>query len=311
MRRLPLMPKDGSLDFKLVQRICLLQQALDQALDSLDELRHRVENHQLLESQLAQTEEYSNAQQKIIANLKQQLDEKSEWQNHILQKLLVGVQHMIEQQQLELERLRLRIQQSQSEVQDYLVRIKNYHQTAPVDRLFEQDLELTSEVMVVRSLTVSLSSQLQAAQQHIRKLDTSLTRHQVNFARLQAYQDSMMRQLSDPLSLISGEMDSWEEDPTALLQIIKAQQQKLEELDSELSEQFRQQTHFKYRCQELAAERDHYKRLLGELQQENEELREQVLFQASQADEYEAAIHYWKCHSSYPSPLTSLDNGTA
>lgn len=301
-----MMPHDGSLEFKLAQRICLLQQALDQALDSLDELRSRVENHQLLESQLAQTEEYANAQQKIIANLKQQLGEKSEWQNHILQKLLAGVQHMINQQQLELERLRVRIHQSQSEVQDYLVRIKNYYQSAPAERLFEQDLELTSEVMVVRSLTVSLSSQLQAAQQHIRELDTTLTRHQVNFARILAYQESVIRQAA-PLALPAAETDAWEEDPVALMQIIKAQQQKLGELDRELSDQFRQQTQLRYRCQELAAERDHYKRLVVTLQQENEELREQVLSQASQADEYEAAIHYWKRHSNFQPPLPTAD----
>jgi chromosome segregation ATPase len=302
-----MMPQDGSLDFKLVQRICLLQQALDQALDTLDELKLRVEDHQLLESQLAQTEEYSNAQQKIITNLKAQLDEKSEWQNHILQKLLLGVQHMINQQQLELERLRVRIQQSQTEVQDYLVRIKNYYQSAPSDRLFEQDLELTSEVMVVRALTVSLSSQLQAAQQHIRELDTSLTRHQVNFARLLAYQESIVRQLADPDSLTQVETEAWEEDPIALMQIIRAQQQKLEELNHELSEQFRQQNRLKYRCQELAAERDHYKRQLLVLQQENADLREQVLSQASQASEYEAAIHYWRQHSAAESALIPID----
>ncbi|MBD2257456.1 hypothetical protein [Pseudanabaena sp. FACHB-2040] len=288
------MPQDGSLDFKLVQRICLLQQALDQALDTLDELKLRVENHKLLESQLAQTEEYSNAQQKIIANLKEQLNEKSEWQNHILQKLLLGVQHIINQQQLELERLRVRIQQSQTEVQDYLLRIKNYYQSAPAERLFEQDLELISEVMVVRALTVSLSSQLHVAQQHIRELDTTLTRHQVNFARLLAYQESIARQLTDPIALPPVESEDWEEDPIALTQVIKAQQQKLEERDHELVEQFHQQNQLKHRCQELAAERDHCKRQLLALQQENENLREQVLSQSSQANEYEAAIHYWQ-----------------
>jgi hypothetical protein len=34
--------QETSLDFKLVQRICLLQQALDQAMDSLDDLQKRV-----------------------------------------------------------------------------------------------------------------------------------------------------------------------------------------------------------------------------------------------------------------------------
>ncbi|HEY9764184.1 MAG TPA: hypothetical protein V6D07_16765 [Trichocoleus sp.] len=301
--------QDGSLDFKLVQRVCLLQQALDQALNTLDELKQRVENHDLLESQLAQTEEYANVQQKIISNLKLQLDQKNEWQTHVLRNLLAGVQTMIEQQQLELERLRVRIHQSQSEVQDYLVRMKNYYQATQSEHLFEQELELTSEVMVVRSLIVGLSSQLQSAQQHIRELDRTLTRHQVNFARMQADQEEP--DAAQPLpSFLSGSLEDWADDPIALLQIIKAQQQKLQELDGELSEQFRQQTHLKYRCQELAAERDHLKRQMGSLQEENEALREQILSQASQADEYEAAIHYWRRHANNPLSLPSLDNGS-
>ena len=37
------MLQETTLDFKLVQRICLLQQALDQAMDSLADLQKRVE----------------------------------------------------------------------------------------------------------------------------------------------------------------------------------------------------------------------------------------------------------------------------
>lgn len=304
------MLQDGSLDFKLVQRVCLLQQALDQALNTLDELKQRVENHELLESQLAQTEEYANVQQKIITHLKHQLDQKNEWQTQVLRNLLAGVQNMIEQQQLELERLRVRIHQSQSEVQDYLVRIKNYYQTAQSEQPLKPELALTSEVMVVRALIIGLSSQLQSAQQHIRELDTSLTRYQVNFARMQADQEEP--DAAQPLPpLLSDSLEDWADDPIALLQIIKAQQQKLQELDGELSEQFRQQTHLKYRCQELAAERDHFKRQTLDYQQENEGLREQILSQASQADEYEAAIHYWRRHASNPLSLPSLENGSA
>lgn len=296
-----MLSQDGSLDFKLVQRVCLLQQALDQALDSLDELRRRVENHQLLESQLAQTEQYSNAQQKIISDLRHQLERQTEWQNHLLLQLLSGLQQMISQQQLELERLRLRVQQGQIEVQDYLVRIKNYCQSAPVERLYEQDLELASEVMVVRALTVSLSSQLQTAQQHICELDKMLTHHQVNFAQILADQQSLGApvSLAPDLSLVlePSSAEDWAGDPAALMQIVQAQQQRLKELDREIVDQFRQQNRLKHRSQELAAERDHYRQMLTALQQENEELREQILSQASQAAEYEAAIHFWKHRS--------------
>ncbi len=68
--------QESSLDFKLVQRGCLLQQALDQARESIEDMQEQVENHQMLQAHLAQTEEYSNVQQKIIVNLKQQLEAK-------------------------------------------------------------------------------------------------------------------------------------------------------------------------------------------------------------------------------------------
>lgn len=301
------MLQDSSLDFKLVQRICLLQHALDQAMDSLDELKHRVENYQLLEAQLAQTEEYANVQQKIIAHLKRQVDERNIWQRQTLQQLFQSVQGVIEQQQLELEKLRVRIQQSQTEVQDYLLRIKHYTQKIPAHPVCEDGLELTSEVMVVRSLTVSLGRQLQIAQEHIRELDTTLTQYQVVFAQLQA--DNQV----DPGAFAIADMQeildqaNWMENPIALLQIIKTQQQKLTELNAELSEQFRHQTRLKYRCQELAAERDYYQQQLTTLQQENEVLQEQILRQASQANEYEAEIHYWKQRSHPQRTFLSCD----
>jgi hypothetical protein len=123
--------QDTSLDFKLVQRICLLQQALDQAMESMADLQRRVEEHQMLESHLAQTEEYSNVQQKIILNLQQQLSAKTRWQQQMLEKVLAHIELLIHSQQLELERLRIRIQQSKAEVQTYLVRLKEYFQGDP------------------------------------------------------------------------------------------------------------------------------------------------------------------------------------
>ncbi|MBE9112042.1 hypothetical protein IQ273_21795, partial [Nodosilinea sp. LEGE 07298] len=179
--------QESSLDFKLVQRVCLLQQALDQAKESIEDMQEQVANHQMLQAHLAQTEEYSNVQQKIIVNLKQQLEAKDQWQYEVLEQLLVGVKNLVADQQLELERLRVRIHQGQAEVQDYLVRIKNHYQSLAVGRSPLHDLDLNSEVMIARSLTVSLSSKLQAAQQHIQHLDNTLTRHQVTLARMQAY----------------------------------------------------------------------------------------------------------------------------
>lgn len=278
--------QDNSLDFKLVQRICLLQQALDQAMSSLEELQQRVSTHQLLESQLAQTEEYSNVQEKIIGNLRQKLTDQQLWQIQFLGDLLHQVRTLMEDQQLELERLRVRIQQSQAEVQDYLVRVKNAYQSSSAGEL--PAAETNAEVMIVRALTVSLSSQLHAAQQHIQQLDRSLTRHQIVFAQLR----SRIPSPADETPNLDGEAidagdatrssghhdqdDGLYDDPVALQAIIRAQRQKIEELNRELAQQFHQQTQLKYRCQELAAERDRGRQREAELQQTNLALEAQI-----------------------------------
>ncbi len=273
--------QESSLDFKLVQRVCLLQQALDQAKNSLEDMQEQVANHDMLQAHLVQTEEYANVQQKIILNLQQQLEAKDQWKSQVLDQIVVGVQALVADQQLELERLRSRIYQGQSEVQDYLVRLKNYYQSLALGRSATTELDLNSEVMIARSLTVSLSSQLQAAQQHIQHLDTTLTRHQVTLARMQAYVNSGGQGGPLPgktLALAPATPDI-EDDPVALKAIIEAQRQKIAELSSELGQQFHQQTSLKYRCQEIAAERDGLKQRAVALSLENEALQEQIWYQ--------------------------------
>jgi chromosome segregation ATPase len=275
--------QDTSLDFKLVQRICLLQQALDQAMDSLADLQQQVEDHQMLQSHLAQTEEYSNVQQKIIVNLQQQLEAKTQWQHQVLERVLVRVKYLIDDQQIELERLRARIYQSQAEVQSYLVRLKDYYQLLPESGTPQMGEELTSEVMIVRTLTVSLCGQLQAARQHVHQLDRTLTRYQVTFAQMKAQAQAVNASL-DPVPELAAEsgfdfdLTDLETlgDPVALKAIVDAQHQKITELSGELNKQFQQQTHLKLRCQELAAERDCSKQQVTELQLENESLRQQL-----------------------------------
>ena len=304
------MLQDTSLDFKLVQRICLLQQALDQAMDSLADLQRRVEDHQMLESHLAQTEEYSNVQQKIILNLQQQLATKTQWQQQVLETVLGQVKALIDGQQIELERLRARVHQSQAEVQNYLVRLKNYCQTEPQETLTCLGIEMTSEVMLARNLTVSLSSQLQTARQHIYELDKTLTRYQVAFAQMKAQARALS--VVDAISPKAAEekgadleidfiLTGWEtfKDSIALQAVVDAQHQKITELGAELNKQFHQQTHLKQRCQILAAERDYYKQQALDLQRENERLRAQQ----TQRPTEETRISKWQAPCQDPNPL--------
>jgi hypothetical protein len=305
------MLQDTSLDFKLVQRICLLQQALDQAMDSMAELQRRVEEHQMLESHLAQTEEYSNVQQKIILNLQQQLSTKTQWQQQVLAQVLGQVKQLIDSQQIELERLRARIHQSQAEVQTYLVRLKDDSQTLSLNPLAPLDPDMTLEVMLARNLTVSLCSQLQTARQHIHELDRTLTRYHVTFAQLKSQARSLAgtasrgRDTPTDLSFTANfepDFPDWEtlKDPIALQAIVDAQNQKIAELNAELNKQFQQQTQLKQRCQILAADRDYYKQQIADLQHENEHLRSQLAQKQAQDN---TTIPQWQSPSKGPNPL--------
>ena len=302
------MLQDSSLDFKLVQRICLLQQALDQATESLEEMQQQVANHQMLQSHLSQTEAFSNVQQKIILNLKQQLADKDDWQRQLLAKVLVDLKYLIDSQQLELERLKVRIHQSYTEVQDYLVRLKGYYQSLSLNQLPLQHLDLNSEVMIVRALTVSLSSQLQAAQEHIQGIDQTLSRYQVTFARLQTHSKTLgsleTAELDPAKSLLfsSGEEND-QEDSVALRAVLATQQQKIAELSTQLEDQFHHQTGLKVRCQELAAERDYFKQRENLLRMENETLRAQL---GNPVQPVRSKIHVWQAPSQEPSQLSRL-----
>ncbi len=293
--------QEGSLDFRLVKRICHLQEALDQALDSIDELKARVEDQQLLESQLAKTEKFSNVQQQLINHFKRKLAQKKHRRDQALQELMANLTDLIENQYMELERLHVRIQQGQAEIQNYLVRLKNQCQESQTMSASPQQerMELEAEVMVARALTVSLSAQLKTAQQHIQSLNTALNHHQINLARVEASleqeetptEESQILNQSDRLHPIDTAPKAA---PFELLHELKAKQLIVEELETELDKQFKQQTQLGHRCQELAAQRDHYKLLSDNLERQNTEFQEQILKQANQAHEYEATIQYWK-----------------
>ncbi len=316
--------QDNSLDFKLVQRICLLQQALDQAMDSLADLQRRVENHKMLESHLAQTEEYSNVQQKIILNLQQQLAAKAQWQQQILDKVLTQVKQLIDGQQIELERLRSRIYQSQAELQTYLVRLKNQYQGSTHQALAAHDMAATSEVMLARNLTVNLCGQLQSAQQHIHHLDKTLTRYQVMFAQIKVQSQAVGGPVSDAVDLFPAgasdgafeqdpepDLTDWDalRDPIALQAIADVQQQKITELSTELRKQFQHQTQLKQRCQLLAAERDCSKQKLTDVEQENERLRQQLAQQRLETEQLQEQLSQqpWQ-DATLESPETLVDS---
>jgi len=245
---LPLMVmlQDKSLDFKLVQRICLLQKALDQAMASVHALQDKVSAYDLLESQLVQTEEYANVQEKIISNLQHKLAAEARWRSDVLQIMVEHLANLVDDQQLVLEHLRLRIQKGQQDVQAYLGQL-----TTGQGGWRTVDGAAGSEVGVARALVVQLGCELQAAQQHIQQIEQLLSRHQMGCVRMQ----TRVKGGPDLPDSVSPPADATA-DATVLQAVIRAQQQKIHQLQTELGQQRQGQAQRRRRGQDPVTVQD-------------------------------------------------------
>ena len=279
------MQQSNSLDFKLVQRVCLLQQALDQALDSLDELTAQVQDKYWVETQLASTEQYANVQQQAINHLKQQLAQFTEIQDHLLGVMGFRLNELIDQQQQGFDQLNLQFQQSHTELQTYL-----QYLTQQTGSMAAQDADayyrsLEEEVMVARSMAVHLSQYLGLAKQHLAQLNGDLDNHHLNLGHIiqtiQAMivelakfdQQTAKRRATSAKSLpavveITEARSPTETDTTeppdveALQATVRRQAARIEELQAALAAHVEQETQLHQRCQKVAAERNYYYRLL-------------------------------------------------
>lgn len=266
------MVQSSSLDFKLVQRVCLLQRALDQAMKSIEEMRGEVQDKQLIETQLAHTEQYANVQQQAIARLKYNLAQFTDTQHRLLENMAQRLNALVDHQQGEFGRLRLQVQKSDAEVQAYLRYLEAHcgAEGSPRAASEEDYLALRAEVMVARSMAVSLSRYLQLTQQHLGNLTSALDSHHVGLDYIIKTVHAMVQELND---LETSREDDPMQPPEqclpplpvdqALPQHSRPQQaQYIHELEAMLVEQFEQQTRLSQRCQALAAQRDYYKQQL-------------------------------------------------
>lgn len=170
------------LDHQKNKRIYQLEQALDQALACLDELRSRLHDQSILQEQLETAEEFVYVQQQAIERLKAELDRQ---------------------------------------------------------------------------------------RQEKRSLELSIQRHQIT-ATEQAKAIATLQQ------------------DAALAQ------NKVEELEIELAKHLKSQARWQQQYQELQADHDGCQTRLADIEQQQAEMQEQILGQARQASEYEAAVQYWK-----------------
>jgi DNA repair exonuclease SbcCD ATPase subunit len=258
-----------SLDQERTNRICQLEQGLDQALACLEDLRLRVQNQELLEAQLALTEDFAAAQHQAIARLKRQLHQQ---------------QQAIEAQAAETQQRDQAIKELQ----------------AALDLKQQRVVELEVELQVEQNQITNLEQQLREAHQQIQELFCSLSRCQANLIQLQDQLGQAYTPLDDwqnlALTLRRTQSIVTEKNTAiaALQKDLAIAQIKGEEVETKLAQQVRSQSRWQQNCQELEAERDRQHSRITELERETTEMQEQIFQQARQASEYEAAVQYWK-----------------
>jgi len=289
-----------SLVHSQLERIRHLEQALDQSLTSLEELRLQIIDQQLLENQLATTEEISNIQQQAIVRLKRQLVEQqqhfdrqfSDFQGREqqLRSLLESLETLTQSQQAELEQLRQQLSTDRSELQTYQGRLEK--QLADLQATFntqqQRVIELEAQSFSARLLAGSLEVRLNQAQERIQELLNHIDERQVAIDQLetelrqahtalqeqQVVVDHLMQPSPGgasqrPLTVVPMAMDTDSPPPPS-------------------------QAMVRHAFQELGQERDRQQARISDLERQTAEMQEQILRQAKQASEYETAVQHWK-----------------
>ncbi|HEY9817340.1 MAG TPA: hypothetical protein V6D20_16290 [Candidatus Obscuribacterales bacterium] len=296
-----------SLNDEQLSRIYHLEQALDQALLYLDELRLKVRDQGILETQLATTEAYASIQRQAIAQLKMQLERQQQAiemyragmgdRDQFFLQLLERINTLADDHSTVLEGLHDRLETDRDETRIHYQRldttIKDL-QTA-LEARQRQILDLEAEALTAHSRVVELEMEISACHQRIRELYLRLEERS-----LQTETDPPSSQpapgsdaaaehwlsASDPASA-----DDNGQTPIQKLARAKLQRQSLEQ---HMEQQARQIAKLQQQCQELEGERDRQHACLTERDRQNAEMQEQILKQAKQASEYEAAVQHWK-----------------
>lgn len=286
-------------------RIYQLERALDQALICMEEMRQRVQDQELLETQLVATEQFASVQQQAIARLKLRLKQQQEQlrtqlleaeaRDRMVQAQLVAAESLVQVQQAELEQLR-----------SYLAA----NQTAPLSlengpvAQVQPQVNWATEAQTAKALAAQLQKRLEIAQSQVDDLTLMLKQAEARITDLEEEVQMQQAALEAKSLEARAEARSAQKQAVALRQpnlaiatlgqdLAKAQT-KVEELEIELARQVRLQAVWQQGHQELAAAGDRYRSRIAELEQQIAEMQEQILLQVRQASEYETAVQHWK-----------------
>lgn len=288
-----------------LERIHQLERALDQSLAQVNELRSQLLEQQTLEAQLAIAEEVANLQHLALAQLKQQLScqqqaledqiTQAQAKDQTVRELLVTIETLVEEQQLQVESLKAQLANNRQTIQtsQKQLEIQLIQRQTELESKQQQLQELESQILAARARASSLEVQLVEQDRHIQSL----------YSRLgdRAY---FLNQLETQLKQAHEALEAQQDLHASLMQIQALSREqnttitnlhcKIETLETQLAQHMTRAAQLQQACQELATERDRYQDRTIELEGHHSALQEQILMQAQQASEYEAAIQYWK-----------------
>jgi chromosome segregation ATPase len=267
-----------TLEHERVNRIYHLEQALDQALTYLDELKQQLQEQDILEAQLAKTEAFASVQKQAIARLKQQLQQ-LQYALNVRDHVILKIVGLMESAML----LPPNSASLPTVLQEELDSPRQLVLDLGVDGGDEGDAEQIIE----------LEMQLASAQQHIQDLSTLVAQLET---QLKQANTSLEAQHVLEVTLRQTKALAAERNAAiaALQKDLAIAQIKVEELETQLAKQLKVQAKWQQNYRELEEDRDRIQTRVSALEKETAEMQEQILQQARQASEYEAAVQHWK-----------------
>ncbi len=317
-----------SLHDEQLSRIYHLEQALDQALLYLDELRVQVRDQGILETQLATTEEFSSIQQQAIAQLKLQLERQQQAtemyragmgdRDQIFAQLIERINTAAEEHSATLDQFQQRLDTDRNETAAHYRRFERTIKElqSELENRQRQILTLEADALSAHSRVVELEMQLSASNQRIQELYARLgeqASQSSSVANVPAEWDSSLEPEDGADGLASNGADRngdyleqrdrpLNADPLLLdvpgsqsaIQKLARAMLRIQELEDQMDQQGRQVAKLQHQCDELQTERDRQHARIADLDHQSAEMQEQILKQAKEASEYEAAVQHWK-----------------
>ncbi|MBD2076612.1 hypothetical protein H6F86_22535 [Phormidium sp. FACHB-592] len=311
------------LSHEQIERIRHLEQALDQSLASLSEMRLQMVDQQRLEAQLAATEDISNIQQRAIARLKLQLAHQqqaltaqlteTQARDRSLQTLLNTMEGLTQAQQQELEQLQTQVAHDRADVQAYRQQLEEQLEQLQTDLHTQQarTIALESQSLDAQTLATQLTERLESARDQVCELSQILSNRQIALEQLetelqqahttlqeqQTWLDSLQQAHLSHVS-VTSRVPPVQATPdvsaVAIAPDLVTAHARIAALETQAAKQTTTQAMLRHACQELEEERDRQYVRLTELENQTADMQEQILRQAQQASEYETAIQHWK-----------------